>query len=134
MALLQHEVSPNCYTLKSRPLLIALDSEYQAHRFCELLIKFNANVNTPGILKKAIGLADVRLLQLFVPSGLNLEEQGMKALVGSAWYGDAASAAFLLDSGVDVNTPGLEENPLQLAASEGNLEMVKSFFSHVGQI
>jgi ankyrin repeat protein len=125
VALLQHGVSPDCYTLKTRPLWTALDSGKQIHRFCQLLIKFKANVNTPGILKKAIDQDDVRLLQLFIVSGVNLEEQGMEALVESASSYDATLAAFLLDSGVDVNTPGLRMNPLQTAASNGNLEMVE---------
>ncbi|KAF8852310.1 ankyrin [Acephala macrosclerotiorum] len=129
VALLQHGVSPDCYTLKIRPLWTALDSEEHTHRFCELLIKFKANVNMPGILKKAIRRADVGILQLFVMSGLNLEEQGMEALVESVYYENATSAAFLLDSGIDVNTPGLQMNPLQTAASESNLEMVEFFLA-----
>lgn len=125
VALLQHGVSPDCYTLKTRPLWTALYSGKQTHRFCELLIRFKANVNTPGILKQAIRRADVGLLQLFINSGVNLEEQGMEALVESVSWDFATSAAFLLDSGVDVNTPGLEMNPLQMAAGGGNLEMVE---------
>lgn len=124
VALLQHGVSPDCYTLKTRPLWTALDRGKQ-DQFCELLIKFKANVNTPGILKMAIRQSDVGLLQLLIMSGLNLEEQGMEALVDSVNLDYALSTAFLLDSGVDVNTPGLEMNPLQIAASIGNLEMVE---------
>ncbi|KAH8745168.1 ankyrin repeat-containing domain protein [Hyaloscypha finlandica] len=124
VALLQHGVSPDCYTLKTRPLWTALDEGKQT-QFYELLIKFKANVNTPGILKKAIKRDDVGLLQLLIMSGLNLEEQGMEALVESVNWGYASPTAFLLDYGVDVNTPGLEMNPLQTAAGEGNLEMVE---------
>jgi ankyrin repeat protein len=124
VALLQHGVSPDCYTLKTRPLWTALDGGKQA-QFCELLIKFKANVNTPGILEKAIQRDDVGLLELLITSGVDLEDQGMEALVRSVSLGYASSTAFLLDSGVDVNTPGLEMNPLQTAANEGNLGMVE---------
>lgn len=123
IALLQHGVSPDCYTLKNRPLWIALDSPNYMRRLCKLLIKFKANVNVPGILQKVVRIADLEDLQLFVISGANIEEQGMEALVESAIYDDVLSAAFLLDSGVDVNTPGLAMNPLESAAKEGNLDM-----------
>lgn len=125
VALLQHGVSPDCYTLKARPLWTALDREKQAAQFCELLIKFKANVNTSGILKRAIKRDDIGILELLIMSGVDLEEQGMEALIESVYCGYASSTAFLLDSGVDVNTPGLKMNPLQTAAIECNLEMVE---------
>lgn len=118
-------VSPNCYTLEKRPLWTALDSKNQKHRLCELLIKFKANANTPGILRKVVQEADIELLQLFVISGANLAEQGMEALVESISFKNAMSAAFLLDSRVNINTPGLEMNPLQTAAIEGDLDMIE---------
>jgi ankyrin repeat protein len=94
-------------------------------QFCELLIKFKADVNVPSLLLKSIEREDLELLKMFVISGVNLEEQGMAALVQSAEFGDVISAAFLLDSGVDINTPGLKMNPLATAAGEGDLEMVE---------
>jgi ankyrin repeat protein len=125
LVLLQHGVSPDCYTLNTRPLLTALDSEKQRRHFCELLIMFKADVNVPGILNKVIQKTEFELLQLFVMSGVDLEEQGMEALVKSAKCDKVMSAAFLLDSGVDINTPGLKINPLQVAAAERNLVMVE---------
>jgi hypothetical protein len=125
VALLRHGVSPDCHTLDTRPFWTALDTQEQPRRFCELLIKFKADVNVPGILEKVIRKDDFGLLQTFVMSGVNLEEQGMEALVESAEQCHVTSAAFLLDSGVDINTPGLKMNPLQTAATEANLEVVE---------
>lgn len=125
VALLQHGVSPDCYTLKARPLLIALDNDDYAHGICELLIKFKANVNTPGILNKAIDRDDTELLELLIRSGVNFKEQGMEASVNSVFWGDSTVTAFLLDYGVDVNTPDLPTNPLQMAAGKADLEMVQ---------
>ena len=125
VALLRYGVSPDCYTLDTRSLWTALDTQKQSRRFCELLIKFKADVTVPGILERVIRNADFGLLQIFVKSGVNLEEQGMEALVESVMGDDVTSAAFLLDSGVDINTPGLKLNPLQTAANETNLEMVE---------
>jgi ankyrin repeat protein len=135
VALLQHGVSPDCYTLKNRPLWTALDSGKQTRRVCELLIKFKANVNAGGILKKVVESAEFEMLGFFVRSGVNLEEQGMEALVESiSQQEDPTPAAFLLEAGVDINTPGLKMNPLQIAASEGNLEMVEFLLSREADI
>ncbi|KIX08773.1 uncharacterized protein Z518_03430 [Rhinocladiella mackenziei CBS 650.93] len=101
---------------------------------CDVLIGFKAEVNVPGILRRVILKGDFQLLQTFVNSGVNLEEQGMEALVESAGLGNTTSAAFLLHSGVDINTPGLEMNPLQTAAEEGCLEMVEFLLSYGADI
>ncbi len=133
MVLLQHGVSPDCHTLDRRPLSTALQRRYPS-QVCNLLIGFKANVNVPGILRKVIQAADFRLLQTFVKSGVNLEEQGTEALVESAYQGYTTSAVFLLHSGVDINTPGLEMNPLQIAAAEGDLEMIELLLSYGADI
>jgi ankyrin repeat protein len=133
VALLQHGVNPDGHTLKESPLWTALGSR-TSREFCNLLIEFKANVNMPGILSKVIQEGDFGLLQTFVKSGVNLEEQGMEALVESAYMGDTASAAFLLNSGVNINTPGLEMNPLQTAAAEGRLEMIELLLSYGADI
>jgi ankyrin repeat protein len=49
----------------------------------------------------------------------------MEALVGAVACNCTTSIDLLLDSRVDVNTSGLKMNPLQMAAFEGNLEMVE---------
>ena len=133
VALLQHGISPDCQTLDHRPLSTALDSQHP-YEVCDLLIKFKANVNVPGILKSVVLDNNLRLLQMFLKSGVNLEEQGMAALVESATHGRTTLAAFLLDSGVDINTPGLEMNPLQIAAQEGQDAMVELLLSYGADI
>ncbi|KAM6521887.1 hypothetical protein FALCPG4_011589 [Fusarium falciforme] len=129
-ALLKHGVSPNCPCLDSPPLRTALQSQKQSRRVCELLIKYKADVNGDDILKTVVYKNDSKLLQIFIEAGVNLEEQGMEALVEAAKLGYTSLAAFLLHFGVDVNTPGLEENPLQAAARTGELEMLGFLLDH----
>jgi len=134
VALLQHGVSPDCYTLDHRPLSTALEYLEDPRDVCDLLIKFKANVNMPDTLGRVVEHGDLSLLQTFVDSGVNLKEQGMEALVEAATWGYTSLAAFLLDSGVDINTPGLEMNPLQAAAREGRLEMIELLLSYGADI
>ncbi|KAH7006817.1 ankyrin repeat-containing domain protein [Ilyonectria destructans] len=133
-ALLEHGVSPNCPCLDNPPLRTALQSHKQPRRVCELLIKYKADVNGVDILKNVVRKNDFTLLQIFIKAGVNLEEQGMEALVEAAELGHVSSAAFLLHLGVDVNTPGLEENPLQAAARMGELEMLEFLLAHGADI
>ncbi|KAF4463874.1 hypothetical protein FALBO_9297 [Fusarium albosuccineum] len=124
-ALLEHGVSPDCPSLKTPPLRTALEESHkQPRRVCKLLIKYKAKVNGIDILKTVVRKEDLRLLQIFINAGVDLEEEGMEALVEAAKWGHVPSAAFLIHSGVDINTPGLEENPLQGAARLGELEML----------
>ncbi|KAI8659923.1 hypothetical protein NCS56_01210600 [Fusarium sp. Ph1] len=133
-ALLKHGVSPNCPCLDRPPLQTALQSHMQPRRVCELLIKHKADVNEDDILKTVVRKNDFKLLQIFIEAGVNLEEQGMEALVEAAKFGHTSLAAFLLHLGVDVNTPGLKENPLQAAASTGELEMLEFLLEHGADI
>ncbi|KAI8657953.1 hypothetical protein NCS57_01175400 [Fusarium keratoplasticum] len=133
-ALLKHGVSPNCPCLDSTPLRTALQSHKQPRRVCELLIKYKADVNGDDILKTVVRRNDSKLLQIFIEAGVNLEEQGMEAMVEVAKLGHTSLAAFLLHLGVDVNTPGLEENPLQAAARMGELEMLEFLLDHGADI
>lgn len=129
-ALLKHGVNPNCPCLGSPPLRTALQSHKQSRRVCELLIKYKADVNGDDILKAVVRKNDFELLRIFVEAGVNLEEQGMEALVQAAKLGHTRLAAFLLRLGVDVNTPGLKENPLQAAAGMEQLEMLEFLLDH----
>ncbi|KAJ3548728.1 hypothetical protein NM208_g870 [Fusarium decemcellulare] len=124
-ALLEHGVSPNSPSLETPPLQTALQFHKRPHRVCKLLIKHKANVNGFNVLKDVVFREDLRLLQMFIIAGVDLEEEGMEALVKAAEVGHIPSAAFLLHSGVDINTPGLEENPLQAAARLGELKMIQ---------
>lgn len=56
---------------------------------------------------------------------MNLDEQGTEALVTSAEEGYVTSAEFLLHSGIDINKPGLAQNPLQAATADPQLELVE---------
>ncbi|UPK95080.1 hypothetical protein LCI18_006015 [Fusarium solani-melongenae] len=129
-ALLKHGVSPDCPSLDSPPLRTALQSHDQPRRVCELLIKYKADVNGDDILRAVVRENDFELLRIFVEAGVNLEEQGMEALVQAAKLGQIRLAAFLLRLGVDVNTPGLKENPLQAAAGMEQLEMLEFLLDH----
>ncbi|KAI8714822.1 hypothetical protein NCS52_01203100 [Fusarium sp. LHS14.1] len=133
-ALLKHGVDPNCPCLDEPPLQTALETHGQPRRFCELLIKYKADVNMDDILKSVIGEDDFKLLQIFIEAGVDLEEQGMEAMVQAAKYGYTSLAAYLLHLGVDIDTPGLEENPLQAAASEGELKMLEFLLDHGADI
>lgn len=133
-SLLKHGVSPNCPFLDSPPLRIALQSHKQPRRFCELLIKYKADVNEDDILTAVVRKNDFELLQIFIEAGVNLKEQGMEALVEVARLGHKSLAAFLLHLGVDVNTLGLKESPLQAAARMENLEMLEFLLDHGADI
>jgi len=107
---------------------------YRPEKICNLLLAFKADAHIPGILAEVISKGNFYLLQTFLKSGANLEEQGAEALVASASKDDLTSAAFLLDSGVNVDTPGLKTNPLQAAAREGNSKMVELLLSYKADI
>lgn len=132
--LLEHGVSSNCPpNLGMSPLRAAL-SQKQPRTVCELLIKHRADVNEADILKIVVRKNDFKLLQIFIDAGVNLEQQGIEALVEAAELGQVSSATFLLHLGVDVNAPGLEMNPLQAAAREGQVEMLELLLVHGADI
>ncbi|KAH7136382.1 hypothetical protein EDB81DRAFT_802046 [Dactylonectria macrodidyma] len=124
VVLLQYGVSTN-HTGRNQPLTIAARrlSGNMRRTHCELLLKFNADVRVDCILLDVVD--DVYLLQKLVESGANLDEHGPRALVVAAGGGHGASAAFLLDCGLDINTPGLLWSPLQAAAMDERLEMME---------
>ncbi|KAK4139318.1 ankyrin repeat-containing domain protein [Dichotomopilus funicola] len=122
-ALLEHGVNPNGPTRWARPLAMALDIYRIDHGFVELLLEYDADVTYPGLLEKLAGIGRPDLLKRVLTHPVDLKER-MKALV-AACSGTIASVATILDSGVDINTPLLrQKNPLQTAASQGDLNLV----------
>ncbi|GAB1317713.1 hypothetical protein MFIFM68171_07923 [Madurella fahalii] len=82
------------------------------------LLQHGVNPNGPTltICPLAIALQRDRIDHGFLNSFLNTK-QTMKALVVAAEAGDILSIAMLLDSGLDIDTPGLELNPLQTVST-----------------
>ncbi|KAF9767898.1 hypothetical protein IL306_014867 [Fusarium sp. DS 682] len=137
-ALLQHGVDSNCPTLKHRPLETALKlrGNYSIKkdrlRICQLLLLFHADVNIPGILSLAVSTEHLDLLKLFTSHGTVstvLAQQGSTALLKAVETNLVREAAHLIESGVDVNTPGVPFTPIQWAAALGNIGMVEYLLS-----
>jgi hypothetical protein len=101
---------------------LALQRTFEANKprrhLCEILIKSKASLEIPGLLKEETRKEDTDLLRLLVKSGVSLEEQGQEALFQAADRSDIRSAAFLISSGVDINTPGQDITSLTEAAFE----------------
>jgi ankyrin repeat protein len=122
-ALLQHGVSPDGLTLLVPPLLSALSSRGMAE-FVQLLLRHGADIGRPNLLGQLPANGTSHVLEAALAFGIDLEHR-MKALVKAARCGNLDSAAILLEHGVDVETPGLEETPLQAACrSSTSDEMV----------
>ena len=120
MILLQHGVDPNCPTLGTRPLAIALrDRIDPSHGFVELLLEHKADVNKPGLVETLSATGRIDLLEMFLSHQIDLEQR-MKALViAAAKADDIVSVAMLLGSGLDIDTPELHRNPLQAVVAVG---------------
>lgn len=133
-ALLQHGVSPNRPT-DSLPLCVAVDAPPNSRKaMCELLIQFHANLDIPGILSKVARKLGPLLLKTFLNAGVDITVQGPEALVAAVEAGDMVSAEYLLQRGVDVNTPGLEMTPIQAVARLQDSEMVEFLLSRNADI
>lgn len=84
---------------------------------------------TPADFLRAAENGDVRALELFVKQGIDLgakDANGWTAMHLAARAKRQESIAFLLESGMAVDTPGLDGvTPLMLAAREGNTTTVR---------
>ncbi|KAH6620968.1 ankyrin repeat-containing domain protein [Chaetomium sp. MPI-SDFR-AT-0129] len=127
-ALLQHGVNPDGPTLQVCPLATALDEDRIDHGFVELLLEYDADVRYPDLLEKLAGIRRPDLLKrvLTRPAGLGERMKALVAACSTAYgrAGDIASVATIIDSGVDINTPGLPYNPLQTAVRQGDLNLI----------
>ena len=85
--------------------------------------------STPADFLRAAENGDIKALQLFVKQEMDLgakDDNGWTALHLAARAEKQESIAFLLESGMKVDTPGLDGvTPLMLAAREGNTSMVR---------
>lgn len=85
--------------------------------------------STPADFLRAAENGDVRALELFVKQEMDLgvkDANGWTALHLAARAKRQESIAFLLESGMSVDTPGLDEvTPVMLAAREGNTSIVR---------
>ncbi|KAK4034669.1 ankyrin repeat-containing domain protein [Parachaetomium inaequale] len=123
ITLLEYGVSPDGSTLSTSPLLTALKQGPKHRVFAELLLKHNADITRPGLLDELASRGPSDLLEAVLASGIDAEHR-MNALVTAAGAGNIASAAILIRSGLDVDTPGLPSTPLQEACSQGYENMI----------
>jgi ankyrin repeat protein len=123
ITLLEHGVSPNGSTLETPPLLSALKLGSKHRMFVELLLNHNADISRPRVLDHLAMRGPSDLLEAVLASGVDVEHR-MRALVKAAETNNISSAAILIRSGLNVDTPGLSRNPLQAACSEGLDDMV----------
>ena len=124
--LLVHGVDPNGPTLTKRPIKTAL--ELKRLEYVELLLGHKVKLQESGLLDLAVRFPDTGALRILLPHCTDPRER-MKALVTAINLGSGnktalAVAQILLRSGVNIDTPGLRLNPLQLAAAGGDTKMV----------
>ncbi|KAH6623191.1 ankyrin repeat-containing domain protein [Chaetomium tenue] len=122
--LLQHGVNPNGPTLQTRPLELALCyvDFFESLHMVELLLQHQARVD-PELLGKLAKIGDQRLLKMVLGRDIDVGQRE-KALVvacsesddGKRDSGNIPLLATLIDSKLDINTPGLLRSPLQAAA------------------
>jgi ankyrin repeat protein len=125
--LLQHGVNPNGPTLRVHPLKTALDYNDMIYDgFAELLLQYQAGVGHAHLLEKLAKIGEQRLLKMFLdrPGQIDVGQRERALViacsgpdVGRGDYGDIPSIATIIDSTLDINTPGLPRNPLQGAAA-----------------
>ncbi|KXX76216.1 Ankyrin repeat and KH domain-containing protein 1 [Madurella mycetomatis] len=130
ITLLQYGVNPNGPTLPVRPLTTALRKAGSNSAFAEVLLEHRAGIGQPKLLEDLVATGKSHLVKAALAFPTDLEQR-MEALVRAAERGDIASAALLLQTKVDVNTPlllearvdGMPLNPLQAAAYWGHEDM-----------
>ncbi|KAK3901788.1 ankyrin repeat and KH domain-containing protein 1, partial [Staphylotrichum tortipilum] len=122
--LLQHGVDPDGPSLDTPPLVSGLrHAGIWREEVVDLLLEHGANTRRPELLDE-LGDMPCGLLRVILASGVDLEHRE-RWLVQAAEYNNRASAEILIQSGVDVNTPGLRLNPLQSAAWRHHADMVQ---------
>ncbi|KAH6847524.1 ankyrin repeat-containing domain protein [Chaetomium sp. MPI-CAGE-AT-0009] len=127
--LLQHGVDPNGPTLRARPLATALDEAYFDDRCVELLLQHQAHVGYTGLLEKLATTGARNLLRMLLTRQIDLGEREKALVVACSpmvgdHLADLPSVAIIMDSGLDIDTPGLPRNPLQTAAANEDEDVV----------
>ncbi len=128
ITLLQHGVSPDGLTLNTRPLISALSKQSTNFLFVGLLLGHNADLGRSEILNILASEGPMDLLEVALASGIDGRHR-MNALVRAAESGNLVSAAMLIRTGLDVDTPGLSITPLQAACSFGHTGMIRLLIS-----
>jgi ankyrin repeat protein len=124
--LLQHGVNPNGPTLRVHPLKTALDYNDIYDGFAELLLQYQAGVEHAQLLENLAETGEQRLLKMFLdrPGQIDVGQRERALVIacsgsdgGEGDWGNIPSIATIIDSKLDINTPGLPRNPLQGAAA-----------------
>ncbi|KAK3292838.1 uncharacterized protein B0H64DRAFT_362991 [Chaetomium fimeti] len=121
--LLRYGVNPNGPSLTTRPLATALKNIDIDTESVALLLQHKADIGHTGLLEKAVEHGTRNLLRMALSRQIDAEEREKALVVACSpvedgrGCGDLASIATIIDSGVDINTPGLPRNPLQAAAA-----------------
>lgn len=123
MTLLEHGVDPNGLMLANPPIQTAL--ELKKPGYVDLLLQYKANLTAPGLLSLAVGFQESGVLRRLLRHQTDPAER-MKALVCVAGdeHEPVVHADILLQSGVNIDTPGMRHSPLQTAALYGHINMV----------
>ena len=124
ITLLQGGVSPDGLTLDTCPLVSALSKQSTNPLFVGLLLGHNADLGRSEILSILSSKGPNDLLEIALAFWIDREHK-MKALERAAGSGNLVSAAILIRTGLDVDTPGLLVNPLQAACSLGHTDMMR---------
>ncbi|KAF4445530.1 hypothetical protein F53441_10727 [Fusarium austroafricanum] len=140
--LLQHGVDANGSHLPktiSCPLYTVATSLYDqsvGHRYIDLLIDANADVNVDGLLDELIweGAFSPSIIEKMIDAGLDLTRYGPAASEHAMENESPDALIFLVNKGVSVNSYGYRVTPFQAAALGQNLELLQYFLERGADI
>jgi ankyrin repeat protein len=127
--LLEHGVDPNGSHLgegSATPLRVVLymDTSQTVYHHLDLLIHAKVDVNKDVDLYDFSGIFDERIFDKFIEGGFDLGRYGIEVVERTAAdYPEAVP--FLLDRGVFIDGYGTRFTALQVAAKEGDIQLVR---------
>jgi len=127
--LLERGVDPNGFTLDKRPIRTALEKERWHH--VDILLRHGASATEPGLLADASCTQQSKIMKRFLEYQHDPKEKMQALVIVASDEQNVVLADILLRAGTNIDTPGLQMNPLQRAASYGHKNMV-SFLIHRG--
>ncbi|RKK79227.1 hypothetical protein BFJ71_g16277 [Fusarium oxysporum] len=140
--LLQHGVDANgshlpctircpLYTVATR-----LYDQSVRHRYIDLLIAADADVNVDGLLDALIWEErfSSSTIEKMIDAGLDLTRYGPAAIEHAMENGDPDALIFLINKGVSVNSYGNRVTPFQAVALGQNVEVLRYFFEREADI
>ncbi|EXM26060.1 Ankyrin repeat [Fusarium oxysporum f. sp. vasinfectum] len=140
--LLQHGVDasgshlPKTFRCPLYTVATRLYDQSVGHRYIDLLIDANADVNVDGLLDKLVWEErfSSSIIEKMIDAGLDLTRYGPTAIEHAMENEDPDALIFLVNRGVSVNSYGHRVTPFQAAALGQNLELLQYFFERGADI